>query len=149
MDIKLYKSNGNFVTPLDTEFDSEQMDDSVLSDTPSSDIETIAGRVVKFLLTNIGTDLFDSEYGGYIPSYTQISQNDLPRIRLEIADDIDRCLTYITDSDRNDNATGELLQSLSLKKVVYDFSTRNRLDIYIEIKTNLGNYALLAMPITT
>ena len=62
MDIKLYKSNGNFVTPLDTEFDSEQMDDSVLSDTPSSDIETIAGRVVKFLLTNIGTDLFDSEY---------------------------------------------------------------------------------------
>lgn len=130
MDIKLY----NF-KERDTELPRSELEDA-----PASGLEVIANKVVKFLLTSYGSDALDPEYGGRALQVTQFSEQYIPKLRLELEEDIKRCLSYIKKYSKNE----EKLMHLILVNLKYDpVLSPGRVDAYIELITNKNNRALL------
>lgn len=130
MDLKLYNLVNRDV----------QMDRSELQDTPAFDLEVIANRVVKFLLTSYGSDALNPEYGGRAFITTQFSEAYIPKFRLDLDEDLRRCTEYIRSTSRDE----EKLLYLILKDIEYDKSLMpGRVDVYIELITNKNNRALL------
>ena len=143
LDMRLYKPSGEFT---DIRRDSENMS-RVLPDDPSaSDIEVIAGKVVKFLLTEKGSDAFNPDYGGTSLHYLQISPAFLPQLRREVFADVDACLRFIQKAELAGEVSGERLERINIIKVHYDPKlSPNRLDVYLEIFTTRGNRAVVAL----
>jgi hypothetical protein len=141
MDIRLFKTTGTY-----EDDDSEILQSAILSDTPANDLETIANKVVKFLLTYIGTDLIEPEYGGRAFHIKQISKQYLPRFYLELQQDISRCITYIHDVEKDLDDTLEKLESINIKNIYYNSSlSPTRLDVYLEIITNFNTRTVVTL----
>ena len=143
MDIRLYNLTNIFEDTLGT---TEYMVQSPLSAEATTRIETIGNKVVKFLLTTLGSDPFNSEYGSILTTYTQIAESEIPRIHFELTEDIERCAKFIKTAERSLDVSVERLSRLRLVKLGYSRDTRNRIDFYIEIITTLGNRCLLTVP---
>ncbi len=142
-DMRLYCATGIYDGVEKT---SEQMDRVVADDPVTTGIEVIAGKVVKFLLTEKGSDAFNPLYGGTSMHYKQISPTFLPQYKLEVFRDVENCRKFLMEADLEYEVDGEKLQTLNLLKVVYDpLRSPDRVDVYIEIITTLGKRAVVAI----
>jgi phage baseplate assembly protein W len=143
-DIRIYTLTGVYEG---TTKDSEYMVPTPLSDTVTTPLETICGKVVKFLLTSKGSHAMNQEYGSYLTTYTQISESFLPRLHIELLDDISRCASYIKQAEKALQSDYEKLARITLKSLDYKRHTRDRIDIHIEVVTTKRNSALLTVPV--
>ena len=142
-DMRLYCPTGVYDG---VEKSSEEMGRVLPDDPVSNGIEVIAGKVVKFLLTEKGSDAFDPLYGGTSMHYKQISPAFLPQYKLEVGQDVENCLKHMLQADMEYGVEGEKLQNINLLRVAYDpITSPNRVDIYIEIITTLGKRAVVAI----
>lgn len=142
MDVRLYRS-GSYV---DYEKTSELTTKALADDTNASGLEVLGNKVVKFLLTQKGTDAFDPEYGGVALHYGQISKAFIPRLTIEMQNDISRCREFIRRTEAGLASGTEKIANIILKDIRYDpISLPDRVDVYIEIVTNQNNKALVAL----
>ena len=142
MDVRLY-STGSYV---DYEKTSELTKKALADDVNASGLEVLGNKVVKFLLTQKGTDAFDPEYGGVALHYGQISKAFIPRLTIEMQNDISRCREFIRRTEAGLASGVEKISNIILKDIVYDpISLPDRVDVYIEIVTNQNNKALVAL----
>ena len=143
LDMRLYKPSDNFE---DAQKYIEEMDRVIPDDPTARSIEVIAGKVVKYLLTEKGSDAFDFNYGGTSMHYRQIAPEFLPQFRREVAIDVENCERYIKDKEVSNGVEGERLHSIKLLKVVYEPRlTPTRVDVYLEIFTTYGKHACVAI----
>lgn len=128
----------------------EEMDLVTADSTPATSIEVLANKVVKFMLTERGTDAFEPDYGGVSMHHLQICEAYLPKLRLEVLDDIDRCQTYINKAEQtglaSNDTTSERLYTIKLHDLVYNpRKTPTRVDIYLEIISTSGKREVVAI----
>lgn len=144
MDIRLYSRTGVYVDYPDI---SELTKRETADSTTAQGIEVIANKVVKFLLTQKGSDALDPDYGGVALHYGQISESFIPRLTMELQNDIYRCRSFIKETEKFLPDSVEKLKNLVLVKVKYNPRiSPDRVDVYIEIITNKENRALVAIP---
>lgn len=137
MDIKLY------MRP-DKNLQTEHMSIASLSDTHADGLETLANKVVRFLLTTKGSFIFDPEYGSTAFAYSQVSREFIPKLRLEVQRDITRCFKYIKSTENPlDTSDRAKLGSLILRAVEYNPYKTTGCAVKIEIITTTGNTSLL------
>lgn len=143
-DLRLYNKTGTYETIIVGEYPSELMSSSLLSEDAASDIEIIANKVSKFMLTAKGTFALDADYGARLTTYRQISTYALQRIYLEVAEDVRRCAEFIRLNEDGIPADHPRLASLKLERIHYDpVRTPQRLDVYIRISATNGETAVL------
>lgn len=143
MDVRLYSISGVYE---DFEKTSELMRKSLADDAVATGLEVLGNKVVKFLLTQKGTDALDPEYGGVALHYGQISKAFIPRLTLEMQNDISRCREFIRRTEAGAKAGTEKISNIVLKDIRYDpLSMPDRVDVFIEIITNKNNKALVAL----
>lgn len=143
-DIRLYTTTHIF---SGTDGSSEFMRPTPLADNPTGRMETLANKVVKFMLTSRGSDALNPSYGSYLPTYTMVSSAYLPKMQLEVQEDLHRCVKYIRDTERTLPADVERLVAVEMVDFKYDQeNSRGRIDIYLRIRTSQGNNSLLTLP---
>ncbi len=143
LDMRLYKPSGEFV---DSRADSESMNRVLPEDPSAKSIEVIAGKVVKFMLTEKGSDAFNPEYGGTSMHYLQISPQFLPQLRREVFADVEACTRFVKKAEVSGGVSGERLEKISVLKVQYEPRlTPNRFDVFLEVFTTAGNRAVVAL----
>lgn len=140
LDLRLYSPTGNYA---DRNRLSEYMQ-LVKPDDPSAlDIEVIAGKVVKFMLTSRGSDAFVPEYGGVSMHHAQICKTFIPQLTLEVHDDVRRCTEFIKNTDSHDQ---ERLLRINVLDIRYNaILSPDRVDVYLEILTTKNNRAVVAI----
>lgn len=146
MDILLYNPDNSYVTY--NGITAEGTKAALLSGRTANRTETIANKVVKFLLTPIGSDTLEPEYGAYLPTYTQIAESAIPRLYVELQDDLRRCAQYIIKKEKDLDDSQEKLQELNLIEVAYaPENLRGVLVVRIEVITTFNNNALVNIPV--
>lgn len=143
-DLRIYTNTGIFEGSTK---ESEFIVPSPLVTSPVGRFETIAGKIVKFLLTTIGSDVSDPTYGSYITTYSNISLRYLPRMRMEIIEDLGRCAEYVRRTERAHPVEYERFRAVKLKDLIFQTDIRNRLDIFLEVSTTHNNYSILTLPV--
>ena len=144
IDLRLYKPSGQYV--YNTHNEVEIMDSVVPDDTTTSSIEVIAGKVVKFMLTEKGSDAFNPDYGSISMHHMQISQIYIPELRREVDVDVAYCERFLKQAEIDCNVVGEKLYKINVMDVVYKpLITPNRVDVYLEIITTYGKHACVAI----
>lgn len=147
LDMRLYKPTGNYE---DVQQYIEQMERVIPDDPTARSIEVIAGKVVKYMLTEKGSDAFDSSYGGTSMHYQQLSPEYLPQFKREVAVDVQNCERYIKEKEESNSVTGERLHSIKLLRVEYNpYITPGRVDVYLEVFTTYGKHACVAITTRT
>lgn len=147
MDIRIYSNTGVYHRELQ---EAEHMVSSPLQSEGATRIETIAGKVVRFLLTSKGSDALDPSYGSYLTSYTQVSKSIIPRMHMDLVEDIAVCSRYIKEGEVGLPASEDRLASIALQSINYDPTTdRSAVHIYIRITTMAGETSLLSIPLRT
>lgn len=142
MDIRLYSSGEIKRSP--NSFGVERLNRGLASDDPAKDLEVIANMVTKFLLTYIGTDALEKDYGGVAMHYTNISKAFIPKLTFEMLEDLARCKQYF--SNMRLTGSGEGIKDISLLKIVYNEDTiPDKIEVHIEIITTKERRALLAL----
>ena len=127
--------------------ESEFMTPTPLADTTTSEVETICGKVVKYLLTTKGSDFMAPEYGAYLTTHTQISEAYIPRLHIELLEDLKNCTAFITRSEEHLTGRTEKLFRINLVQLKYNTDLRTRIDLYIEVITTSKIKALLTIPV--
>lgn len=127
MDIRLYNRTGAYAVRY---ADTEEMEASGLGASPTSDIETLANKVIKFFLTPYGSDEYDPSYGSRVFSYTQISKSFLPKLKIELNRDVQRCIAFIRQGETKD--TSCRLGTIKVRSVDYDPTLPDTLHIRLE-----------------
>lgn len=140
MDLRLYNPTGE----VEPDSFSEYTTQARVDDTIAKGIEVIGGKVVKYLLTGKGSDAFNPEYGGTALHHQQISRQHIPKLRLELLNDLRNCRKFIQDTEKD--VHGERLSLLNLLNVRYrEDLTPTRVDVHIEVITNRNNRAVVAL----
>lgn len=112
---------------------------------PTTRLETIGGKVAKYMLTTRGSDAFDPEYGVYYTGYTNVSSGSLSKLRINISSDTQRCETYIKTFERSLPETIEKLSSIKLLDIRVNRKEHFRLDIYLKVVTTFKNSAIVSV----
>ena len=143
-DIKLYLNTGNY---LDYKRTIEHVSSAPVDGEKVPYLETLANKVVKYLLTTLGTDVMHPQYGAYTAGMMQFSNSYLPKYVFEFSSDVRRCMDYIRATE-TPGPDGERLANIKVVRVDYN-QDNNPAEIHrvIEIITSLGNRALLTMPV--
>jgi len=141
-DLRLYKSTGNYIRPS-----SEKMKEGTLADSGAGTaLEIIANKVIKYLMTVRGTDPLDKEYGTRLLTYRHMSDSYLPKVRMEVEEDIASCIAFIKAHESV--SAEDSLADIMLIDVEYDYVVDPlTLHVYIEIITTNKEYSLLDLPI--
>lgn len=143
LDLRLYKPSGIFE---DTAKVSEEMERVHPEDPSARSIEVIAGKVVKFMLTERGSDAFNAEYGGTSMHYLQMSPTFLPQYKREVFQDVENCIRFIKETEANQGVTGERLETIKVIRIAYNPRiTPWRVDVYLEVITTKGKRAVVAL----
>lgn len=143
MDVRLYSSTGKYV---DISSSSELTNSALADALVASGIEVLGNKVVKFLLTQKGSDALDPNYGGVALHYGQISKAFIPRLTLEMQNDILRCREYLRKAESGLSKSTEKISNIVLQDIKYDeLASPDRVDVYIEIITTKNNRALVAL----
>lgn len=143
-DVRLYNGSGN--TTVRESSTSEHMTRSIAGDPVAYGLEVLGNKVVKFLLTYKGTDAFNPEYGGVALHYGQISESFIPRLTLEMQNDLSRCKEFIQRTELSMANTEERLSNIVLKEIRYAPAVDpGRVDVSIEIVTNKKNRAVVSL----
>lgn len=147
IDTRLYSATNRIVRNNEVHY--EEMDLVTADSTPATSVEILANKVVKFMLTARGTDAFEPNYGGVSMHHGQICDAYLPKLRLEVLDDISRCQTYINQSESQlaaNDADSERLYTIVLRDIRYNpLVTPTRVDVYIEIISTTGKREVVAI----
>lgn len=93
MDLPLYKISKETRSGLTT----DDMVPSGVHEKAATGIEVIAGKVIKYLLTIKGSDVFAPGYGSTLLEYTQITRHNLPRLHMELLTEIRNCTAFIQE----------------------------------------------------
>ena len=104
----------------------------------TSRLETIANKVVKYILTDKGSDMVDPTYGSF--TSTQ-NYNELQRITYDFSNTLSSCIEYIKRYEQQLPSTTEKLKTVNLLSI--EVVDRSTLKIRISILTTFNNYALL------
>lgn len=143
IDMRLYEPSNEFE---DIHRVTENMARVLPDDPTATSIEVIAGKVVKFMLTEKGSDAFEPEYGSISMHYRQMAPSFLPQFKREVAMDIEECYRFIKKAESLNDVEGELLEKINILKIVYDpLRTPWRVDVYIEIITTWGKHAVVSI----
>lgn len=146
-DLRLYQSTNKIYRSATEHY--EEMDPVGVEEPEAAGIEVLAGKVVKFLLTRRGTDAFYPNYGGIALHHGQICDAYIPKLRIEMLDDIDRCSAYIAQGEEqlaSTDTTSERLYTINLKSLVYNQRENpTRIDVYIEIIGTSGKREVVAI----
>lgn len=143
LDMRLYRPSGIYE---DVQKVSEEMDRVVPDDPTASGMEVIAGKVVKFLLTEKGSDAFNPDYGGTSMHWLQIAPQSLPQFKREVFQDVQNCIKFLKVADLEYNVDSDRLETINILRVAYDpIRTPNRVDVYLEIITTQGKRAVVAI----
>lgn len=136
-DIKLYDPSGRF--PYDDE-PIEEMDNVYLgSPTVTSRKQIIANKVLKYFLTEKGSDFLDPEYGVRSLPANQVAEEYFPKFKLELEEDIRRCVEYFRKRERSGK---ERLARINLKKLrKRDKDSEGKIELVLELTTNKNNRA--------
>ena len=139
MDLKLLKFDENVTFNY---VDVARLQSASAQDTSVSALEVITNKVVKFLLTEKGTDIFDPSYGSNWVKSTQVADVYLSRLRVEIDRDIWRCVEFISNVEKSLPVTREKLRNVEFLGFVKD-TTSGIPEILIKIRiyTTFGNVA--------
>ena len=121
--------------------------DRVLPDDPSAkSIEVIAGKVVKFMLTEKGSDAFNPDYGGTSMHYLQMSPAFMPQFRSEVYADVAACEAFIKNAELDSELEGEMLDHINVVQILYDpVVSPDRVDVYLEVFTTYGKRAVVSI----
>lgn len=142
-DMRLYEPSNQYEDIYQV---TENMNRVLPDDPTATSIEVIAGKVVKFMLTEKGSDAFEPEYGSISMHYQQMSPSFLPQFKREVAMDVENCYRFIKKAEAANNVEGELLAKINVLKIVYDaLRTPWRVDVYIEIITTYGKHAVVSI----
>ena len=149
-DIKLYY-NTHIYTPSylgierNIEWDvSEEVKSTPIDDKVVGYLNTLANKVVKYLLTTRGSDIINPEYGGYGSSRTWIHEGFRARYIQELQNDIKRCTEYI-QSKETPGPNNERLRTIIMEKIEYTPTHKpTDIHIYLRILTTQGNVAVLS-----
>ena len=145
IDLRFYKSVDNITKT--TEVFNERMELSVSSEPVAHSIEILAGKVVKYLLTAKGSDAFDPNYGGISLHHTQMSEDYLPKFRLEVLEDLANCADYIRSTSEKQlddyDTESDRLYTINLIDIKYVVFTR--VDVYIEIISTNGKHHVVTI----
>ena len=145
VDLRYYKPSEDVIRTKDEFYEAMELSSS--NETVSNSIEILAGKVIKFLLTRRGTDAFSPNYGGVALHHVQISEDYLPKLRLEMLDDLDRCKDFITNTSETQlsytDTESDRLAMLNLLDLRY--TARSRLDVFIEIVSTTGKHHVVAI----
>ena len=151
MDIALYNTTGEITEGMAAGYVSRDESttyapaDSACTRTQT---ETIAGKVLKFLLTYRGTDAFYPEYGGTALHWKNFSPSRMQEFRMELQDDIVRCIDFMRQKESSLPAGSDRLLSIQVAEITYAREADpTRLDVHLVITTAQGNMA--AVRITT
>ena len=144
-DLRLYYNTFRFT---DLQKTIELVSSNPIDDTPVEYLQTLANKVVKYLLTTLGTDIFDPSYGAYTAGITQFNQAYLPKYVFEFTNDLKRCTEFIKRTE-TPSQDGERLATIKLVKINYDYERRpDEVLRFIEISTTSNRKALVAVPKT-
>lgn len=138
-DLKLYTPTGKYSGA------AEHTDCAECWRPKSTRLEVLAGKVLKFMFTYRGSDAFNSEYGGISMHHHNISRSYLPKLMMEISDDIERCTRFIIENEKSLPASLPRLSHINLLDVQYSDTTRDKLTVKIEIITNTNESAVVAL----
>lgn len=144
-DIRLFNKTGNYEGVIIGEPEAEKMSSSMLSQSAATGLEVLANKVTKYMLTAKGTFSLFPEYGSRLTMYGQIRRQAIPRIHLELTEDVRACARYIQDhEDEGMPTTAKKLAYLKLERLHYDpVLTPFRLDVFIRVTSADGESALL------
>lgn len=142
-DIQLYKRTGDF--PYDEKLIEEL--DGVLLDSIkiTNRRHVICNKVLKFFLTEKGSDLFNPEYGARSLPITQMDESYLPKFKLEFEEDIRRCLEYYKKSERKHKERLSRIRLKTLRMREDKTKTQAKVEIVIEIITNKNTRASIEL----
>ena len=138
-DLKLYIPGGKISGEI------LPTDEASCSSSPSSRLEVLAGKVVKFLLTYRGSDATNKDYGGIALHHPNISRAYLPKLTMELSDDVERCTKYIIGSEKNLPKNLARLSRINIAAVTYDEAVRDALTVKLEIITNTNELAPIVL----
>ena len=139
MDIRLYTRSGTFKAMTTN---VEVMNSSTLDEKTANYLETLANKVVKFLLTSYGSDPINPQYGsrahiGIVPN------NKLNWFSINFQQDLKNCYKFIKSTE-TPGPNGELLANINLLDITAPRQrTPAALAVKIEIKTTDKQSALL------
>lgn len=138
-DLKLYTPTGIY------EKNAEFTDRAECWRPKSTRLEVLTGKVIKYMFTCRGSDAFNPEYGGISMHHSTISQAYLPKLMMEIADDLERCTRFIIENEKSLPESLPRLSVINLLDVQYSDLTRDRITVKIEIITNTNESAVVAL----
>ena len=142
MDIRLYTLTGEWEN---REAGQGQYTTGASLDAPvASRLETLAGKVVKYLCTGIGSDAFDSAYGSRAIPSRPVSKSGMALYRSLLVDDIRRCTDYLRSNEESVPTGVERLEQVRLLDLKYaPGGDSTRVDIYLDIMSDQGRHALV------
>lgn len=134
-DIKLYSRSGKF--PYDEE-PIEELDEGYLdASTVTSRLDIIANKVLRYFLTEKGTDQFSPEFGVKSLPISQMNESYFPKFKLEVEEDVSRCLNYYKNSERRHK---ERLARINIEEIrLRDEDKPGKVELVLEIVTNKSN----------
>jgi len=142
-DIRLYKPSGVYA---DKKQLVEVMDSVNPDDSTAVSIEVIAGKVVKYMLTVKGSDVFNPDYGSTSMHYLHMSNLFFPQFKREVYTDVTNCENFIKKSEQSEAVTGDKLYKINVLNIVYNSnSSPDRVDVHLEILTTQGKRACVAI----
>ena len=147
MDLKLFNNESQIAFGT-RKLKLELLNSAEISTPAVSRLEIITNKVVKFLLTELGSNYFDSTYGSKWVLITQVAKEYLPRYILTINSDIEKCIAYIKAGESSLSNTIDKLYTVKFNGL--EFSTdiigpTTEVLLNITIYTTLGNKALFTL----
>lgn len=108
-----------------------------INDTPASRLEAIAGKVVKYILTDKGSDLLNPTYGA---SLISTNYGNMAKITYDVNGIVQACSTFIKLEEAKLPVTTEKLATLTLVSVAVEGT---QLAIRLSLYTTIKNYAFV------
>ena len=134
-DLRFYKDAGTWYDTL-----NKNTEKAFPADPPTKGLEVLTGKVVKYLLTYYGTDPLNPSYGGRALQFTVIPRNYAPQIRMQLLDDIKRCVAFIKSTETK--YTECKLGNIELVDFTYSGDKSNtQIHVHIRVTDIEGNAA--------
>ena len=109
---------------------------------PTTGLEVLANKVVKYLLTYKGSDAIEPYYGGTALHQTTFSKGYITQIRTMLLTDITNCIAYIksTETENTECRIGDV----KLVEFTYDETAKDiQLHVHLAVYDTKGNKAPL------
>lgn len=135
-DIVLFGRTGEF--PYEDE-PIEKLRSSTIGSPPVADRPNIlANKVLKYFLTEKGSDPYSPEYGSNLFIPTQMADSYIPKFKMELVNEVKECASYF----KKRRGTGENISIINIKNLRYrseDYTTK--IEVILEVITTKNRRA--------